>query len=299
MNEQAMRFGKTENLIGILTEPSVSRKKEDLPALIILNSGVIHRIGQHRLSVKIARDFSRLGHYAFRFDFSGIGDSLSHNDNYEISERWVKEAQAAMDLIEQKRNISKFILLGNCSGALFSFLTAQIDRRIVGAVLINFPGHKTLLRYYFKLAASNPKWWARAVSGSLNFRLVFWQLSNYFTKTKQSKGAAYFDSEKIIENLTTIIKRGTQTLLIYSEWDPGLTYFNAYIKKRIFKYQSAGNLKIEIMAGIDHEFSLLRGQVDLVEIVRNWVTSLSFVGPTDLNETFVRSKQGKTAIARD
>ncbi|MCH8830022.1 MAG: DUF1549 domain-containing protein, partial [Planctomycetes bacterium] len=100
MKEEAVLFGKTGSLVGIVSDPSDSDSGKNLPAVILLNSGLIHRVGPNRVYVKIARRLAAEGFVAFRFDFSSIGDSLVRYDNLSFEKSAVDEVQDAMDFLE-------------------------------------------------------------------------------------------------------------------------------------------------------------------------------------------------------
>ena len=77
MRERAVRFGKTAKLVGIVAEPNPTEQSgTDKPAVLMLNSGILHRVGACRLHVKLARSLASEGHTVLRFDFSGIGDMI-------------------------------------------------------------------------------------------------------------------------------------------------------------------------------------------------------------------------------
>lgn len=270
MKEEVLLFGKNKSLVGIITDPGERVKCHNLPSFIILNSGVVHRVGQNRLSVRIARNLAEMGFISFRIDFSGIGDSLSGSDNLPIERRWVRETQEAMDFLGAKRGTERFVLIGNCSGAAFSFLTARFDPRVIGTVLINLLGHKSPLRYYLKLAFLNPKTWLRAIKGSVKYRDVLTMLASYTQGLFTRANSNLYGGKELVANLRLLIERGTDLLFVYSEWDPGLSYFNAYLKDEIVVFNSSGKLEVKIVQGMNHNFDLLRGQEDLLKIVHNW-----------------------------
>ncbi|MGH7928173.1 MAG: alpha/beta hydrolase, partial [Candidatus Binatia bacterium] len=76
MREEALLLGKTRSLVGILTDPPEAKRSTRLPGIILLNAGIIHRVGPNRMHVKIARTLAPMGFVVVRFDFSGIGDSI-------------------------------------------------------------------------------------------------------------------------------------------------------------------------------------------------------------------------------
>src|SRR5215472_19382863 len=79
MTEEAVQFGSLRSLAGIVS--STSEKNEDKPGVILLNPGIVHRVGPGRIYVKIARALAAKGFVVLRFDFSGIGDSAARHDS--------------------------------------------------------------------------------------------------------------------------------------------------------------------------------------------------------------------------
>ena len=74
ISEQAVLFGSWTSLVGIVTK-AVSPASANRPAIVILNTGIIHRVGHHRMFVTMSRALGAVGYTVLRFDFSGIGDS--------------------------------------------------------------------------------------------------------------------------------------------------------------------------------------------------------------------------------
>ncbi len=95
MKEQAVNFGEKQSLVGILTDPQNEKGSNIQVGAILLNSGILHRVGPGRTYVKMARELAALGFTVLRFDFSGIGDSKVRHDNLPFDKSSVDEAQAA------------------------------------------------------------------------------------------------------------------------------------------------------------------------------------------------------------
>lgn len=273
MREEAVLFGKSGSLVGVITNPPEDQRRPNLPAFVFLNSGTLHRIGSNRLSVKMARELSKLGFVSLRFDFSGIGDSIADNDNLSIKERWIAETQQAMDFLAEKKGVEQFVLAGNCSGAALSFFTALYDPRVIAALFINLQGRKVLLRYYLRLALTTPKIWLRIFKGTSNYKdLITAALALFKPKKnipKTDEDNSYAENESV-RDLIQLLERGTKLCFIYSQFDPGLPYYKAYIKKEVEKYKDNGMIHERIIQGINHDFNLLRGQEDLIRIVYDW-----------------------------
>jgi hypothetical protein len=138
MRERVISIGKTNPLIGILSQPEAAAFSNPAVAVILLNSGVIHRVGSCRLSVTLARAFvEQAGLLSLRFDFSGIGDSEARRSTLTAAESAVDEVLEAMDYLTREKQIKQFILYGLCSGAYASYRTAIKDSRVIGIAQID------------------------------------------------------------------------------------------------------------------------------------------------------------------
>ena len=69
--ESAVTFGGGR-LLGVLSQPESSADRQ---CLLILNAGLVYRVGPGRLSWDLAHWAADLGFSSFRFDWSGLGDS--------------------------------------------------------------------------------------------------------------------------------------------------------------------------------------------------------------------------------
>jgi pimeloyl-ACP methyl ester carboxylesterase len=149
MREITLKIGRPTPLTAIATEPKGFDSIK--PAVIILNSGVMHHIGTCRISVRIARELAKSGFLALRFDFSGIGDSEPRRGTASFAESSSAEITEVMNYLEQKKGIKKFIVYGLCSGADASYEIAKKDPRIVGMVQIDaycYPNWQSKLIHY-------------------------------------------------------------------------------------------------------------------------------------------------------
>lgn len=145
-NEQAVLLGRAKSLIGVLARPS-GEARGRRPAVVILNTGIIHRVGQHRMYVAMARRLAAAGHLVLRFDFSGIGDSRSRTDGLSPVAACLADVQDALDWLTQSCNASEVVLVGLCSGADIALRYGHTDRRVVGLVLLD-PAVPPTTRFY-------------------------------------------------------------------------------------------------------------------------------------------------------
>ena len=137
MREKAVTIGASNTMVGILTEPKGKVDYSDKPGIIILTSGILHRIGPCRLSTKLARSIAPHGYPVVRFDASGIGDSEPRKDSLAYEESGPIEVKEVMDFMTRTKKVKTFVLMGLCSGADMAFMTANVDERVIGTVQID------------------------------------------------------------------------------------------------------------------------------------------------------------------
>lgn len=163
VKESAIKIGRPTPLTAIATEPKGFEKNK--PAVLILNSGVMHHIGTCRVSVKIARVLADSGYFVTRFDFSGIGDSETRRGTQSFQESSVAEVKEVMDYIQRKKGINHFIVYGLCSGADASYEAALKDERIIGMAQVDsycYRNWKWYLTHYGPRLA-DPNVWFRFI----------------------------------------------------------------------------------------------------------------------------------------
>ncbi len=289
MREKAVLFGHTTPLVGIVTYPPAPESQEHLPAILLLNSGLVHRVGLNRLHVKIARQLAAMGFVVFRFDFSGLGDSPARTDVLPFRESAICETQEAMDFLQTHSGVKHFILMGICSGAILAFKTACSDPRVAGAVLINAVGHlhgtndelgaylrkRSLLRHYWRIAFSSSfRWknWRKALIGRVDYQRFGEMVKGFRLWTLFArKSISTVDTSK---ELSSLIDRGVHLLHIYSEGDEGLDYFQLIQNKEVHKGFLDTLLQTAIIRGANHTFTPLWSQEQLLKIIQDWMQTI-------------------------
>ena len=160
MRERVIRVGRPVPLIGIMSEPA--QPAHPHTALLLLNSGVMHRVGTCRLSVLIARAVcERLGIPAVRFDFSGVGDSEPRRQSVDFELAAAQEVREVMDFLAESRGITRFILYGLCFGGHTACRVGESDPRV--RFIIQIDGYcwatwKSYLRHYGRRLMSPVTW---------------------------------------------------------------------------------------------------------------------------------------------
>jgi pimeloyl-ACP methyl ester carboxylesterase len=303
MREEAILFGKSKSLVGILTDPPEIMIANKLPVVILLNAGLVYRIGLNRLHVKIARQLAALGFVVFRFDFSGMGDSGVRNDHLPFDKSAVSETQEAMDYLHAARGINQFVLMGICSGAAISYRTALCDSRVVGAVLINARGHlhddheelgsylrnRTLLRHYWRIlldSSFKSKNWVKAITGKIvDYRSILTMMFGFPLKRllrRNHKGSPVIN--KAVTDLCLLTDRGVRLFIVHSEGDEGLDYLYVILGDELQALIASGKLKFELIKGANHTFTLLWSQEHLLNSIHNWAREIIERPPVTLDD---------------
>ncbi len=281
MEEKAIRFGAEKSLVGILTLPKKENRQDNLPAVIILNSGLLHRVGPNRIYVRMARELAAAGITVFRFDFAGVGDSAKDNSQRSYEERNVAATRAAMDMLTKKENITSFMMTGICSGADISFQAARIDRRITGIAPIDFyslPSTAYLLNAYKKRLVT-PQSWGNLFSGKSE---VFSILKKVFTNITFLKTATASDNTapNAQKNLEADIVAGFQELadrqlnlrFIFSAGSPAYFNYQTIFAKKVAPLSTARKFSIDYFETADHGFTLQYHQQQLIDAIKAWAS---------------------------
>jgi alpha-beta hydrolase superfamily lysophospholipase len=277
MRESVCVFGESGSLVGILTDPPGDNHADDLPAILLLNAGIIHRIGPNRLYVKIARSLASSGFVVFRFDFSGIGDSALRRDNLPFEESAVREAQAAMEHLSVTRGRTRFVLLGISSGAVASYKTACRDARVAGAILVNPQNYGAELRAYakarryWKTALSDPRRWTRALTGRAKYRLVGPRLKSLLSARRPARSVA----SHIAADFHSLIARGVDLRLLYTRGDLGVDCLDVILGGELRELGARGKLKVDMIEAGDHTCTELESQHALLDLVQASVRAIA------------------------
>jgi alpha-beta hydrolase superfamily lysophospholipase len=293
MREHAFLFGDSGGLVGVVTDPPgfvQSRSADGRLGAILLNAGVIHRVGPSRLYVHLARELAALGCVAARFDHSGIGDSSVRRDGSSFEESSLVEAREAMDALQESRGVERFVLIGLCSGAVTAFDTAGVDARVVGVIMINPQGFDLspewnnyivnrgdARRYWTQSMFSIRSWW-NALTGRVDYKRLAGVLWRWAAGPGNARSVVASVVTRVGADLEKLMRRQVRTLLVCSEGDDGIEYMNVILQQDVRTMASAAHLSVEILPGADHSLTLLDSQRRVVDVVRTWAASFTSAG---------------------
>lgn len=268
MTESVLLFGASRGLAGIVTEPPHGYSDARLPAVVFLNSGLVHRVGPNRMWVRSARRLAARGFVTLRFDLSGIGDSRHAGDTASVEERWVADVRAAMDAVARTHDCERFILVGNCSGAALAFAAAAADSRVVGAGLINPPGRR-LLRYHLRLALASRAAWLRLLDGRAKIPGPASLLR------RKLRGRAPARRQAVTpDGLRLLAQRGVDMLLASCDGDHSYDFFHHRHGAALTAPELNQRIRLAVIAGANHDFIMLPHQERMIDVMEQWAAEL-------------------------
>ena len=268
MQEQVIHFGPNEELCGILTLPDGSTSALRQPVALILNAGIVHRVGPFRLHVNLARQLADRGFATFRIDLSGLGDSPVRSGDLGDANRAVLDAQDAMRALEQ-RGAERFVVIGLCSGAFNAHQVALADQRVCGSVFLDgivfrTPGYYRR-RWWARL--TRPRFWRNA------FKRRLFHEKGAMEQAGASLGEAEFfeidrTQQEVASEIRTLLERKVQMLFIYTEGYDDISGAEQF--KEMYGLEPSEQLQVEYMKKAEHTFRLVENRNEVVARIADW-----------------------------
>lgn len=298
IRESALRFGPTQSLFGIVTEPTELSSSESTceTGILMLNVGRNHHIGPNRIYVKMARAWAKFGYRALRFDMLGIGES-SHDDSGSLTSLYSRDSSedvhAAVDCLIA-RGCKKIVTLGICSGAFVAFQAALADPRISGQILMNprllewredqqISGwqRSMLLPYksieFYRRALFKPAVYKRVLRGEVNVKGIakrFWSVMQArFERGAQQMVKGVPLESSVLEKVKLLSARGTDTLLIMAADDDGRDYIEFHFGVRGSRLRNDTNFRMVVVEDSDHTFSRAKAQQLTISTIQEHLDS--------------------------
>jgi pimeloyl-ACP methyl ester carboxylesterase len=299
--ERPLVLGADANLVGIVTAPGLPSDGTPglsatgasppatptvpaSPVVIFLNAGVIHRVGPHRLHVKLARQLADRGITSLRLDLSGIGDSRSVPGSLSFRQSSVADTRAAMDHLSAELGATRFAIVGLCSGADNALATAEVDPRVTHLVVLDPPAYVTpraqarrMARRVRSLggARATLAWGANAVARRVRQKVAALrgddgddaadENDEKYTGGRETPPPDVFRTQ-----LTKLVERRVRILAIYSG-ALGTRYNHADQLFELFP-EMRGRVDRAYFPAANHMFTELDEQRALMRTVIDWLT---------------------------
>ncbi|MEQ1519291.1 MAG: alpha/beta hydrolase family protein [Usitatibacteraceae bacterium] len=289
MTEQSCAFGEDGGLIGTICLPDADKWANMKTGVVLFNAGVVHRIGPHRINVRLARRLAAKGIPSIRFDLAGQGDSARSRASRAFEEQAVHDIRAAMDFFGSTVKISKFVLFGFCSGGVHSYEAAKVDDRVKGLMIYDTFIYRTawsrVNRYIIKFRSRGfvstlIRWGRRrlkAIVGTMSPN------TSSGASAAASPQAGIFvqpGRAEFSESLGRFARRGMRVLIVYSGSFEQYNYRNQF-SDAFREYAVNAAVTSAFLPAMDHTATLMERQQEFIAVIEQWCLDLnaSLTGP--------------------
>ncbi|MES1925307.1 hypothetical protein [Salinisphaera sp. T31B1] len=273
--ETALKFGREDNLVGILGQPTQAVTQTS-PGVLFLNAGVEHRVGPRGLYTALARALNDAGYATLRFDFGGLGESRKPSIPVS-SDRVIEmrsECATASDTLIRHAGVASVVVCGLCSGADDAFRYALSDSRVAGVAMIDgyaLPTTGFRIRYYLQRLVSLRRW------------RNAWQ--RYLHSERQpdvpDPGLAaddlYFfampDRDALAGDLAQLLARDVQLFCVYSGGVQDVYNYGSQFADAFPDLAFGSALSEHFVPAADHTFSRSDARAELIARLRDWMDS--------------------------
>lgn len=272
LRERIVQFGERRRLTGTLTEAHRAAT-----GFILLNAGVISRVGPQRLNVTLARALAQLGYPALRFDLAGLGESRAAGGTASFEAQAVADVREAIELLSREASVERVVLVGLCSGADNAYAAALADARVHGVVLLDPYAYPTLgsrIRAHL-LRLERPGRLAsigralRRAAAKLGTALAALAGRRAQYDPAGEDGRTVPSAAEFRRGLTALVARGVHGYLMYSG-SVTPTYNHDDQFARVFGRELATRLRVEYQPAVNHTRTELAAQRDFVARVTRW-----------------------------
>jgi dienelactone hydrolase len=266
MQEQAFRFGRARHLVGIAGLPARQSDNGGV-GVIVLNAGLVHRIGPFRLHVEMTRRFNACGYPTLRFDLSTLGDSGACEESQTRVQQVCADVGDAMDLLERESGCRRVVLIGLCSGAQNAHTVACTEARVAGAVFLDGYAYRTPgyhLRHYLPRLLDVGRW-RRMLTRQSRAKAPKPPAEPVFS-------VAPLPQDVVRADLAGMLERGLKISLIYSG---GISHYFNHVRqfRECFgRVVSHPGCSTSFLDTADHTYILNIDRTRLIDSIERWLS---------------------------
>jgi pimeloyl-ACP methyl ester carboxylesterase len=288
--ERAVLFGREGSLVGISCRPV--QPEGQRPAILFINSGIVHRVGGNRIYVMLSRALADQGFSSLRFDLAGVGESpvLPNSPAMNPQERTEIDIDDALEFAAGHLDTDRFIMTGLCSGADNALRTMGRHESVVGTILLDLNAHRTpgyYLRHYSKSLRRGESWrniltGKHPLSQAILQKVGVGESVGASEEPNESQSIlpnAVLPLDMMRDHLERIVARDGNVLAIFTAgMEHKYNYETQFVD--MFPGLDFGRwLRLEYFGDSDHSFSRQHHQERLKEVVLEWVETSEFVQP--------------------
>lgn len=284
IRERVVRFGAEDGLAGILTTHRTAI--EGLPFVVLVNAGIVHRVGPDRLYVDLARSLALQGYKVLRFDLAGLGDSEAMPGTLSLEESAVHDILTAMNHLAATRGATRFVLGGLCSGANYSLLASFRDARVVGALLIDPTVGRTrrsmavhIARRLFNLSTLRDlltfrhSVYRHGLGGPRSVAVAQAAAGQRGQRTERPAQPAHLNAY-ILASMNDVIARGIQLMMVFTGGVNHVYNYERQLYDLLPGIDFRNQLRLIYMPDTDHTVSDTAGRRRLMDAASDWMPSV-------------------------
>lgn len=306
MNESMFDVAGADGLVrrGILTEAA----EPNGTVVVLLPSGFKHRVGSHRINVRLARHLAGLGFSTLRFDPAGFGESdgtLSVVPFGTLSARleegyFVGEVMLAVQALHERMSPARVVLGGLCAGGVTATLAAAHagPALVQGVLSLGLPvltlgqldvrrmprtdvARRRLRNYAQKLVS--PAAWLRLLRGQSDFGHIGRNLRAALSLPKWGTSTTAPPAQENPHFTTAfdcLRANGVPQLFVYGTSDNRWLEFEQTFLAATLRHRMKGDL--HAVACIDrasHELHFEPAKRAALDVVAHWLQQLPPVAP--------------------
>ncbi|SPB13274.1 alpha/beta hydrolase [Caballeronia novacaledonica] len=293
--ERPVRIGD-EGLFGILCEPRTGSRRG--PVYLIANTSASSRVGDSRLSVRVARELARRGVASLRFDARGRGDSPAAPGKVQsdtafgrIYNQIATEDTAAAARWLARQGYKSIFAFGVCSGAYHALKAAVVEKAINGVVTVNLPTFKrpadvapdglrqstrnSMAGYAFSML--DPQKWKAILRGEKHLMRVLRFVLGYAMTRARSRIVNMLKLDRLNPTppelatepapiIRALDAKGVKTVLIYGAYDAGMDLIAAHFGKHGARLSRFASVRLMIYPDLDHALFMPAGAAHVVAL---------------------------------
>jgi len=254
--ERVCHFGPKGGLFGILTTPDDASAVKDAPIALILNAGIVHRVGPFRLHVDLARQLADAGYSTLRLDLSGLGDSAQRTGN-----------------LQKETGVNRFVIIGLCSGAYNAHQVSVKDDRIVGSVFMDGIVFRTLGFFWRHKVGRllKPRFWRNSIKRRWSGKNASDSESAGETLAEGEFFGEDLDKDAVIRDLESLVSRGVRMLFLYTDGYDDICGRSQF-KEMYGLLPDDGQLQVEYYPKSEHTFRIIENREAACGRVTSWMT---------------------------
>ncbi len=272
MQETVIQFGPDKGLLGILTTPADSARVAGAPIAVIINAGIVHRIGPFGLHVKLARQLAEAGFATLRLDLSGLGDSLPRTEKLGDENRAVLDVVDALDCLEAQHGSDRFVIIGLCSGAYNAHQVAINDDRVVGAVFMDGIVFRTA-GYFWRHTVGRllkPRTYRNVLKRRKLAKTHAWITEDAGAELAESEFffADDIQQSEISSQLKNLKQRDVSMLFMYTDGYDDVCGRGQF--REMFAISPDDQVQVEYFPKSEHTFRVVENRVAACTRIANW-----------------------------